>query len=450
VLLTGWRGSLREVYQRVATSFLETTLGTAGQVRPIRDRPLPEEYPGAHAMDDEEIEAAVRVLRSKSLFRYYGIDPQNEVTSFEAEFASYLQVGHVLAVSSGTAALHTALSTLRVGPGQEVIVPAYMWVSVVAAVINLGAIPVLAEIDETFCLDPADVRRKITPRTAGIIAVHMSGAQADAIALLGIAREHGIFLLEDCAQCVGGSVDGKKVGSFGDMAIFSFQVNKNMSSGEAGAVTTNDETLYRRAIACHDCGCTRDFSGSLLLDEEASLAWGRGCRLDELRAAVLRVQLRKLDRTIDRMRRSKWKIRRFLETQTNVRLRQLVDPNGDTGCSLITTFKTAASARKVNERLLFHSIVCSSPETSNVVLEDYGLHIYFNIAALGKKVGTDSVGTPWTLERNRDSVYEYGRGACPVADDLFGRSQLLTIPSCLTGLDEDQVIEAFQDALTLI
>jgi dTDP-4-amino-4,6-dideoxygalactose transaminase len=441
---------LRGVHQRASTNLLETVRYDVGQLRPIRDCPLPEEFPGAHAMDEEEIEAAVRILRSRSLFRYYGIDPQNEVDLFEAEFANYLQIDHVLAVSSGTAALHTALSALKVGPGQEVIVPAYMWVSVVAAVINLGAIPVLAEIDQTFCLDPADVLRKITPRTAGIIAVHMSGAQADVITLLGIARQHDIFLLEDCAQCAGGSVGGKKVGTFGDMAIFSFQVNKNMSSGEAGAVATNNERLYRRAIACHDCGCARDFSGSLLLEDEASLAWGRGCRLDELRAAVLRVQLRKMDATINRMRHSKLRVRRFLEDQEKVSLRRLVDPDGDTGCFLITTYETAAAASAVNKRLRFHSIVCSSPETSNVVLADYGLHIYFNIAALGKKVGTDSSGTPWTLEKNRNSMYDYVRGACPVADDLFERSQLLTIPSCLTKQDEDQVIEAFQDALSLI
>jgi 8-amino-3,8-dideoxy-alpha-D-manno-octulosonate transaminase len=234
------------------------------------------------------------------------------------------------------------------------------------------------------------------------------------------------------------------------MAIFSFQVNKNMSSGEAGAVVTKDERLYRRAIACHDCGCTRDFSGSLLLDEEASLAWGRGCRLDELRAAVLRVQLRKLDATIERMRHSKSRVRKFLESRRNVRLRRLIDPAGDTSCFLITTYETPLAARTVNERLRFHSIVCSSPETSNVILANYGLHIYFNIAALRNKVGTDSAGTPWTLEMNRSSVYEYGRGACPVADDLFERSQLLTIPSCLTEQDEDQIIEAFQDALSLI
>jgi dTDP-4-amino-4,6-dideoxygalactose transaminase len=436
--------------QKATTSLLENVGGYTGLVRPIRDRPLPDEFPGAHAMDNEEVEAAVRVLRSRSLYRYYGIDPQNEVSSFEAEFAGYLQVNHALAVSSGTAALHTALSALRVGPGQEVIVPAYLWVSVVAAVVNLGAIPVLADIDETFCIDPDDVRRRITARTSGIIAVHMSGSPADVIPLMRIAREYGIFLLEDCAQCVGGSIHGKKVGTFGSMAIFSFQANKNMSSGEAGAVVTNDEKLYRRAIACHDCGCTRDLSGALLLEEETSLAWGRGCRLDELRAAVLRVQLRKLDGTIARMRHSKSRIRSFLKSQSNVRLRQFVDPDGDTGCFLIAIFKDPESARFVNKRLRFHLIHCSTPDTSNVILAEYGLHIYFNIAALRNKVGTDSVGTPWTLEKNRNSIYEYSRGTCLAADDLFERSQLLAIPSCLTRQDENQIIEAFQDALSLI
>ena len=167
---------------------------------------------------------------------------------------------HVVAVTSGTAALHTALSALRVGPGCEVIVPAYMWVSVIAAVVNLGAIPVLADIDDTFGLDPEDVQRKITPRTVGMIAVHMNGAPADIVRLAEVARKNNIFLLEDCAQCVGGSIDGKRVGTFGDMAIFSFQMNKNMSCGEAGAVVTRDESSHRRAIASHDAGYARNSS----------------------------------------------------------------------------------------------------------------------------------------------------------------------------------------------
>jgi dTDP-4-amino-4,6-dideoxygalactose transaminase len=146
-------------------------------------------------MDSEEEDAVLRVCRSRSLYRYYGVDPQGEVDAFEREFSAFLGVRYALAVTSGTAALHTALTALRVGPGQEVIVPAYMWVSVIAAVVNLGAIPVLAEIDDTFCLDPRSVRSLITPRTAGIILVHMSGAPGDAPQLGALAREHGLFLL---------------------------------------------------------------------------------------------------------------------------------------------------------------------------------------------------------------------------------------------------------------
>src|SRR5208337_4522553 len=156
--------------------------------KPVRTEPLPLEFPGVHHMDEEEIEAALRVLKSRSPFRYYGIDLQGEVEAFESEFASFLGVDHAVAVNSGTGALHTALSALGVGPGQEVIVPAYMWVSIPAAVVNHGAIPVVADIDNTFCLNPAEVERRITPKTRGIIMVHMSGAPGNVKAIRKIAH----------------------------------------------------------------------------------------------------------------------------------------------------------------------------------------------------------------------------------------------------------------------
>ena len=264
---------------------------------PVRTTPLPLEFPGMHYLDEAEIQAVVRVLNSRSLFRYYGIDLQGEVAAFEREFAEFIGVEHALAVTSGSAALATALSALGVGPGQEVIVPAYLWVAVVAAVVNLGAIPVLADIDETFTLDPEDVEQRITPRTRGIIAVHMSGAPADLPALLPIARKRRLFLLEDCAQCAGGSIGGRKVGSFGDMGIFSFQMNKNMSSGEGGCVVTNDLRLHQRAMAAHDNGYARDGSGRAMYDDLDLCFWGRGSRLDEMRGAILRVQLEKLPKS---------------------------------------------------------------------------------------------------------------------------------------------------------
>jgi dTDP-4-amino-4,6-dideoxygalactose transaminase len=412
----------------------------------VRRTPLPLEYPGIHSMDEEEINAAVRVLRSRSPFRYYGMDLQGEVQAFEAEFASFLGITHCLATNSGTGALHCALAALGVGPGQEIIVPAYMWVSVVAAVVNLGAIPVLADIDDTFCLDPAAVEARITPRTTGIIAVHISGAPADIEAINKVARRHELFLLEDCAQCAGGSVDGKRVGTFGDMAIFSFQINKNMTSGEGGCIVTNDERLYNRAAACHDSGYVRDSAGRALPDLDFGL-WGRGYRMDELRASILRIQLKRLPNVIARMHHSKYRIRKMLEQHPEIRLRRIVDPSGDTGCFLITTFQEPETAKEINRALRAEGITTLPQGTNNIVMTEWGRHIYYNIPSLVKKSGVDKKNSPWSLVENRDSHTEYGKGTCPYADSLFERSILIAIPSCLTDSDEQDIIDAFEKVL---
>jgi 8-amino-3,8-dideoxy-alpha-D-manno-octulosonate transaminase len=399
-------------------------------------------------MNEEEEQAAIRVIRSRSLFRYYGIQPQAEVETFETEFKDFLGVSHALAVTSGTGALHVALSALGVGPGQEVIVPAYLWVSVLAAIVNLGAIPVLVDIDKSFTVDPSDLQRRITERTTGIIAVHMSGAPADAHALYEITRKHGLFLLEDCAQCAGGSIAGQKVGTFGDMGIFSFQMNKNMSSGDGGCVVTNNQRLYERAMACHDTGYARDQNGRAIFDNLDLCLWGRGYRLDELRAAVLRVQLRKLPKIIERMRRSKYRIRQELEKLPQLHLRRILDSAGDTGCFLIITLPDATTARRVNEALRAEGIVTSSQGVNDVVMTDWGLHIYTNIPSLVNQTSVDKAGFPWRLPANQGSQPSYKKGACPVADSLFERSILLAIPSCLSERDEDDIIQAFRKVVT--
>jgi 8-amino-3,8-dideoxy-alpha-D-manno-octulosonate transaminase len=414
---------------------------------PVRTEPLPLEFPGVHYMDEEEVEAVVRLLRSRSLFRYYGVDLQKEVESFEAEFARVLGVAHAIGVSSGTGALHTALSALGVGPGQEVIVPAYMWVSVLAAVVNHGAIPVLADINETFCLDPVDLEKRITPNTKGIIMVHMSGAPGDVKAVEGIAKEHGLWLLEDCAQCNGGSVGGQRVGTFGDMAVFSFQMNKNMSSGEGGCIATNNTRLWQRAFACHDLGYARDESGRLIFNDPDLTLWGMGYRLDEIRAAVLRVQLRKLPRIVAAMHASKYRIREALGKFSGVQLRKMVDPAGDTGCFLITTYADAETAQRVNRALRAEGLVTFPQGVSNVVMTDWGLHLYFNNVSLVNTTSVDGHGFPWNLAENQPLLRSYSKGTCPKADSLFERSILIAIPSCLTPKDEDEIIRAFEKVL---
>jgi len=414
---------------------------------PVRTEPLPLEFPGVHYMDEEEIEAAVQLLRSRSLFRYYGVNLQKEVDQFEAEFSKHLGIRHTRAVSSSSGALMTALSALAVGPGQEVIVPAYMWVSVLAAVVNHGAIPVLADIDDTFTLDPADVEKRISPKTTGIIIVHMSGAPGNVEGVQKVAKNHGLWVLEDCAQCNGGSVHGKKVGTFGDMGIFSYQMNKNMTCGEGGGVVTNDDLLFQRAHAAHDMGYARDENGRLNFSNLDLCSWGMGYRLDELRASILRVQLRKLPKIIASMHRSKYRIREALKQFPQVQLRRIVDPEGDTGCFLITTYPDAACARRVNQALRAEGITPDSEGISDVVMTDWGLHLYTNNVSLVHKTSWDGRGFPWSLAENKGLEHDYHKGACPYADSLFERSILLAIPSCLTAQDEADIIRAFEKVL---
>ncbi len=414
---------------------------------PVRTEPLPLELPGVHRMDEEEVEAAVRVLRSRSLFRHYGIREPREVKSFEAEFAALTGVRHAVGVSSGTGALHTALSALGAGPGQEIVVPAYLWVSVLAAVVNHGAIPVLADIDDTFCLDPARLEERITPRTTGVVLVHMSGAPGDAPAVREVTRRHGLFLLEDCAQCAGGSIGGRSVGSFGELGVFSFQPNKNMTSGEGGCVVTDHYDLYRRAAAAHDVGYARDPAGRMVFDVPELRLWGRGYRLDELRAAVLRVQLKKLPATIAAMRRSKYRLRAALQKHPGLRLRRILDPEGDTGAFLIVTFADASAARRVNEALRAEGIVTFPQGVTNILMTSWGLHLYYHNLSLVERTSVDGRGFPWNLPQNAASQPDYSKGACPAADSLFERSLLLAIPSCLTERDEQDIIRAFQKVL---
>jgi dTDP-4-amino-4,6-dideoxygalactose transaminase len=414
---------------------------------PARTKPLPLEFPGVFGMGADEIKAATAVLRAQSPFRYYGLKLLKETERFEAEFARFTGTRYALALGSGTGALHTALSALAVGPGQEVIVPAYLWVSVVAAVVNLGAIPVLADIDETFTLDPLEVEKRITPKTTGIILVHMSGAPGNARAIRDIAKRRGLFLLEDCAQCAGGSVDGRSVGSFGDIGIFSFQMNKNMTAGEGGCLVTNNPKLFRRAEACHDLGYARNDAGRLVMDSPELWLWGRGYRMDELRAAVLRVQLRKLPGVVRAMHRSKYRIRAALEKFPEVRLRKMVDPRGDTGCFLITTYRDAETAKRICRALRAEGLVTFPQGLSNLVMTDWGLHLYYNIRSLVNRGSVDGRGFPWNIPANAGLGGSYAKGTCPVADSLFERSVLLPIPSCLTRRDEDEIIRAFEKVL---
>jgi len=170
------------------------------------------------------------------------------IAEFESRFSTYVGARHAIGVCNGTVALHLALVTLGIGPGDEVIVPTLTYIAAVNAIAYTGATPVFVDsLPDTWQMDPADVRRKLTPRTKGIMAVHLYGHPCDMAALVALAHEHDVFLIEDCAEAFGSRFNGQHVGTFGDIACFSFFGNKTITTGEGGMVATNDKTLFERA-----------------------------------------------------------------------------------------------------------------------------------------------------------------------------------------------------------
>ena len=398
----------------------------------------PAPYPGAHWLDQREDRAVLDVLRKRALFRYYGLKKPASVAKLEGTARAFYGVKHALGVNSGTGALFTAMTALEIGPGCEVIVPAFFWVATVGAIVNAQAIPVLCEVDDSFCLDPVDLEKKITPRTKLIVPVHMAGAPCDMKAIMAVAKRHGIPVLEDCAQANGASFQGKKVGTFGTLGMFSLQWNKNATAGEGGLLVTNDARLYERCVAAHDLGLPW-VNGAPC--ETGTVTWGAGRRMSELTGAVGAVQLKKLSTIISHMRASKRRLKALLSGTPGLAFRRLNDEAGDSGPFLILVLDSAARAITAAERMRAAGL------DTAVRLADYGLHIYSNIPQLVNKAPLSPSGNPWNLPENRAHVRDYGKGACPRSDEWFSRSILLPIPSRLERAQEAAAARIIQAAV---
>jgi dTDP-4-amino-4,6-dideoxygalactose transaminase len=211
-----------------------------------------------------------------------------EVEAFEEEFARYVGTSFGIGVGSGTEALHLALAAGGIGEGDEVITVSHTAIATVAAIESAGARPVLADIEpDYYTIDPQSLEKAITERTKAVIPVHLYGQSADMEAILRLKKKYGFLVIEDCAQAHGARYGGKRVGSFGDMACFSFYPTKNLGAlGDAGMVVTANDHLAKRATALRQYGWGERYVSHLA---------GWNTRLDELQAAVLRVKLRYLD-----------------------------------------------------------------------------------------------------------------------------------------------------------
>ena len=384
--------------------------------------------PGMELIGEEEIQEVLEVLREGYLFRYgisqgSEVDPRfkGKVYQVEKEIAKLSKVNYAVAVNSGTSALLTALSGLGIGPGDEVIVPGYTFIASISSIIYARAVPVLAEVDRTFNLDPKDVEAKITPRTKAIMVVHMMGNPARLDELKAMADAHGLFLVEDCAQAFGASYKGKPVGSVGTVGTFSFNVYKTITSGDGGMVVTNDEEIYKRCFAFHDQGHSPLRTG-VEIGQRPLI--GLDFRYTELQAAVLLAQVRKLPRILSQLRANKKRYKELIADLPGIEFRELPDPEGDCATILTVILPSAGIARAVAKDL------------DTKVVAEAGWHVYSNMEQILDQRTITSEKCPFScayyLEKGGRMAYK--RGMLPQTDELLSRSLNISIGVSDPGL----------------
>ena len=401
---------------------------------PAVTQPLPPMYPGGMRIGAEEEASVLEVLRNKRLFRYYGPSGgESKVALFEQAFAEHMGVPYCAAVSSGTGSLMCAFAGLGIGPGDEVIVPAYTWIATASAVVALGAVPIMAEVDESLTLDPADVEKKISPYTKVIATVHMRGGVSRMAELKAVAQKHNLKLLEDVAQAAGASYHGQRLGSIGDVGAFSLQFNKIITSGEGGAVITNDRTIHDRVLMYNDVvGGTRN---NIPTDE---ILPGINFRMGELAGAVALVQIQRLDGLLATMRQNRNTLIESMADvakQKGVTFRDSPDPQGDAAIALIFFAPTADQADYVKNALRAEGVGASvlyHPDRS-----DY--HIYRHWAPILNKRTWSERGGPW---RWHEREVEYTPDMCPRSLELLGRAVHLDVSPELSGAQVEEVAEA--------
>jgi 8-amino-3,8-dideoxy-alpha-D-manno-octulosonate transaminase len=386
---------------------------------PARTRPEAPMFPGGMEVGQEELEALRRVIESKNLFRYYGVgEGPDEVLSFEREFAEHMGSKHALCVNAGSSALICALIGAGVGEGDEVIVPAYTWNATPNAVLAARALPVLAEVDESLTLDPADVERRITPRTRAILPVHMRGAPAAMDEFAALSKKHDLVLIEDVCQAAGATFRGRRLGTFGHAGAFSLQFNKIITTGEGGVLITDRDDLLDLALDVHDC------ANSVRRGVGLPKFAGYNFRASELTGAMARVQLSRLDGLLERMRSNHARLSAGINGLPGLTLRRANCDDGDAGIALIAFAGDAKRAAEAVDALNAEGVLAMqiySPTTPD-------LHVYPFWAPVLAAIESDGRPAP----------------DCPRTLELLERTIHIDVSPLCEEQDLDEIAFAFE------
>ena len=391
-------------------------------------------------MGTPEIKEVSKVLRSGWLFRYGwpGEGWTRQVERFEEAVRRQVRVPYAVATTSGTASLMTAMAALGVGKGDEVIVPGYTFMATPLAVLAVGAVPIVADIDDALGLDPEDVKRKITRRTKAIIPVHMAGLVANLGPILKTARRKRIWVIEDCCQATGGYYRGRPLGSWGDSGAFSYNHYKTISAGEGGAVTLKDRKHFERAMLYMDSGAF--FFSPKMRHLSVKYFAGMNFRMSEVIGAVLNAQMKRLPRIVRTMNRIKRRMYAALEGHPLCPPAPVIDLKGDCGKALVLRLADPGTTRRLAAALDAKGLSIQSWFKS---LES-DRHIYRNWWPVMRKNGHfDPRQDPYKVTPAGRAV-RYSMDMCPRTIDLLSRSIGVAISPGWSRAKVDSVVSTIE------
>jgi 8-amino-3,8-dideoxy-alpha-D-manno-octulosonate transaminase len=398
---------------------------------PVRAAPYEVEKGLTYLSEEEEIGAVTEVLKSRSLFRYYGPDLRRQTDAFEERLREMMGAEYAVGVASGTAALQCGLVGLGVEDGDDVIVPAVTFIATVGAVVWARAVPVFAEVDDSLNLSPESFEANITEKTKAVIPVHLANSACDMDAIMAIARKRGIKVLEDAAQAIGVGYKGRMVGSIGDAGAFSLQLSKNITTGEGGALITDDFAIYDRAVRYQDQGGQFTTSHGDVREHTSGEPFiGVNFRMTEIAGALAHAQLGRLEEIVATMRKRAHSIRQRL-SDLSVDWRRIADPAGEGG-SVTMFVQDGETAVRFADALRAEGIPAGRVYG--------GRPVYSNPAVLNQSTAW-SKGCPFNCAEH-PTDRRYSMGMCPQSEDLLSRSLSIGIGPRMTEEDADDVVRA--------
>jgi 8-amino-3,8-dideoxy-alpha-D-manno-octulosonate transaminase len=339
--------------------------------------------PGYELIGEEEKQAVAEVFDKGGVLYRYALNDKREnifrVDEFEKKIAERVGVKYALCVCNGTAALKLALFALGVRRGDEVITQSFTFIATVEAILEIGAIPVITEVDKSLNMAPADLEKKITDKTKAIIPVHMAGVAAKMEQILAIAQEHSIPVLEDSAQAMGATYKGKCLGALGDVGIYSLDLGKIITTGEGGLVVTNDKEIYLKAREYSDHG--HEQNSAVPRGEDTRRYWGFNYKATELHGAIGIAQLEKLDLILAKQKANKKCIKEGIKGVSGIEFREVPNLDGDASDTLIFFVESKEKASIFAKKLKARGIGTKNlPDAINWHFAGTWTHIFYDYA----------------------------------------------------------------------